>query len=217
MNHELIGFIHDTRTAGSSSLRFQAPVLKEKRVMKKVLMITLALTLCASAAFADHEGTYSDTAGMSCTLTNFVPFPGQTSAYVVHKNNSGATASQFAVIDASGLAFAGFTSPYLTIGTLADLSVAYGGCLAGDLMIVQINWFALPGTFTCDNKVSLAPAPTSPLPGEIAIADCNFQYRSSTGGVLWVGPDAEACKGPSPCDPVPVAETTWGGIKALYR
>jgi hypothetical protein len=155
---------------------------------------------------------------MDCTLTNFTPFPGQTSAYVVHKNNSGATASQFAVIDASGMAFAGFTSPYLTIGNLADLSVAYGGCLAGDLMIVQINWFEFPGTpHDCNSKVSLAPAPTSPLPGLIAIADCNFQYRSSTGGVLWVGAGADDCKGPSPCDPVPVAETTWGGVKALYR
>jgi hypothetical protein len=185
--------------------------------MKKVLMITLALTLCAGAAFADHVSTYVDPAGMDCTLTNFTPFPGQTSAYVIHRQNSGATASQFAVIDASGMAFAGFASPYLTIGTLADLSVAYGGCLTGDLMIVQINWFAFPGTvYTCDSKVSLGPAPTTPLPGQIAIADCNFQYRSSWGGVMWVGPDADLCKQDT-CGPNPVAETTWGGVKALYR
>jgi hypothetical protein len=180
-------------------------------------MITLALTLCASAAFADHEGTYSDQAGMSCLLTQFTPPPGKTSAYVVHKNNSGATASQFAVVDASGLIFSGFTSPFLTIGNLADLSVAYGGCLSGDLMIVQIDWFYFGGSFTCDSKVNLVAAPTSPLPGQIAIADCQFLYRGSTGGTLWVGPSADACKGPSPCDPVPVAETTWGGVKALYR
>jgi hypothetical protein len=185
--------------------------------MKKVLMITLALTLCASAAFADHEGTYADNTGMSCTLTNLVPPPNFTSAYVVHKNNSGATASQFAILDASGLIFSGFESPYLTIGNLADLSVAYGGCLAGDLMICKINWFFFGGTFTCDSKVTVIPAPTSPLPGQIAIADCNFLYRGSSGGILWVGPTAPDCKGPSPCDPVPVAETTWGGVKALYR
>jgi hypothetical protein len=186
--------------------------------MKKVLLIALALMVCASAALADHFGTYSDTAGMSCALTVFTPFPGQTPGYVIQKNNSGATGAQFGILDASGLAFGGYQSPYVVLGTLPNLNIGFPSCIAGEHTLLTLNWFALPGTFTCANNVSIIPATASPLPGEIVTVLCDFTFEGAgTGGVLYVGPDSQACVGPTGCDPVPVAQTTWGGVKALYR
>jgi hypothetical protein len=197
---------------------FQAPVLKENKVMKKVLLIALALTVCASAALADHFGTYSDQQGMSCALTQFVPFPGQTPGYVIQKNNAGSTGAQFGVQDASGLAFGGYTSNYVVLGTLNNLNVGYPSCIAGEHVLLTLNWFALPGNYTCANRVDIVPATASPIPGDIVIVLCDFTFEGGgSGGVLYVGPDSQACVGPSGCDPTPVAETTWGGVKALYR
>jgi hypothetical protein len=186
--------------------------------MKKVLSISLVLTLCAGAAFAGHFGTYSDDQGMTCALTNFVPFPGKTQAFVIQKfNNAGATGAQFGILDQSGLAFAGYTSPYIVLGTLDNLNIGYGPCIAGDVKVMTLEWFALPGTFTCANKVTLVPATATPVPGEIVIVLCDFTYAVASGGILYVGPDSQGCVDPTGCDPVPVNETTWGGVKALYR
>jgi hypothetical protein len=46
---------------------------------------------------------------------------------------------------------------------------------------------------------------------------CDFTFEVASGGIMFVGPAAGDCVPPTGCDPVPVAESTWGGIKALYR
>ncbi len=189
--------------------------------MKKVLLMTLALMVCAGAAMADHVGVYSDPAGTSCALTTLAPFPAQNATYLIHKfNANGATAIQFKVNDASGLLFASavFPAAFLTLGTWnTDLSVAYGGCLQGDVAVGTLNFFSLGGTFSCASTLAIGAAPTSPIPNEIATVECDFETLTAiTGGTLWVGPNAGACVG-GPCDPLAVQENTWGGVKALYR
>lgn len=189
--------------------------------MKKILMMTLALTVCASGAMADHVGLYSDPAGVDCTLNTLAPAPGNNAVYIVHKFNAGATAVQFRTIDASGLFFASavFPAAFLTLGTWnQDLSVAYGGCLIGDIAVGTLNffWFGTP-IAGCNNTLELAAAPTSPIPGEIAKVECDFEtVTPMTGGKLWIGSGADECVGGS-CDPLATQENTWGGIKALYR
>jgi hypothetical protein len=189
--------------------------------MKKVLMMTLALTLCAGAAMADHMGAYSDVQGASCALSVLATPPANNTAYVIHKFNTGTTAAQFKVVDTSTLFPTTQTTPYLSIGTWnVDLSLAYGACIIGDHVILTCNflWFGTPIT-GCANTLQLVPAPSSPIPGSIAFVDCaqpSGNLETGTGGTLFVGQTSPTCP-TGGCDPNATASTTWGGVKALYR
>jgi hypothetical protein len=172
--------------------------------------------MCAGAAMADHIGIYSDAAGANCALTNLVTPPGNNALYIVHKFNAGSTASQFKVNDASSLFATTQVTPYLALGSYStDLSLAYGGCVIGDHLLMTLNylWFGAPTT--CANTLDVVPAPTSPIPGAIALVDCATpaNVETVTGGRGYV---AGGCVGPSGCDPTATSSTTWGGIKALY-
>jgi hypothetical protein len=190
--------------------------------MKKVLLITLALMVCASGAMADHMGVYADAQGNTCALTALAPFPTLNAAYLIHKfNSNGATAIQFKVVDTTGLLAASqvFPAAFLTLGTWnQDLSVAYGGCLNGDIAVGTLNFYLLAAPpVGCGASLTIDDAPTSPIPGEIATVECDFETVTSiSGGKMWVGPDAGGCVG-GPCDPLAAQENTWGGVKALYR
>lgn len=188
--------------------------------MKKVLMMTLALTLCASAALADHIGIYADNAGTGCALLVLQPFPAQNSFYVIHKFNPGSTASQFKVNDTTGLLHASATSPFLTIGDFyTDMSIAYGGCVLNDIVVGQLNFYLLGAIPTCSQNLQVVPAPTSAVPGAIAIVDCaspSGNLKTATGGSAFAGPGSDTC--PGGCnEPNATSAATWGSIKALYR
>ena len=166
--------------------------------MKKVLLMTVALMVCASATMAaDRIGIYSDQSGVNCALTTLVAPPGNNALYIIHKfNGNGSSASQFKV---------------------NDLSVSYGGCVVGDINVMTLNflWFGTPIS-GCNNTLTVVAAPTSPIPGEVATVECDFATLTpASGGTAWVGTGSNTCTGA--CDPVPTQENTWGGIKALYR
>ena len=111
--------------------------------MKKILSMTLAmLMICASVALADHIGVYEDQGGTNCVKTTFAPFPTPNNMYIVHKFNPGSTASQFKVNDTTGFIAQAQTTPYLSIGTWnTDLSLAYGGCVVGDHVLMTLAFF----------------------------------------------------------------------------
>jgi len=187
--------------------------------MKKVLMMALALTMCASAASADHIGVYGDNAGGACWLTGLVAPPGSNNFYVIHKFNVGSTASQFRVNDTSGL-FATtqiFPAGYLTIGTWnTDLSIAYGGCVIGDHVVATLSflWFGAP--VNCGQTLAIVPAPTTPIPGEVALVDCaqpSGNLETATAGTGYLLPGCVT----GSCDPTAAQTSTWGQIKSLYR
>jgi hypothetical protein len=188
--------------------------------MKRFRIILAVILLSAPIAHADDITTYADVAGTSCALTNVPVGPPGFSVYVIHKFNGGAGAAQFKVNDTTGF----FATSQTTIAGLAlgawniDWSIAYGAaCLTGDLHIATLNFLYFGGTtFTCQNSLETMPAPTSPVPGEIAIVNCAGGFEAATGGVLNFGPGSDACD-PTFCGVNPVAEKTWGGIKALYR
>jgi len=169
--------------------------------MKKLLLLTLCLSLVSSAAFADHIGVFSDATGTSCNLGA----PGQFSptATVIHKFTTGATGSRFKVTFPAGTAFFGFNTPYVTIGALnTDLSVGYGQCLSGSIVLGTINAVYGAGTGQVE-KAELQPI--------ILYTNCLFAELEATGGTFYVG-------GTSYCgDSTPVEPSTWGSVKALYR
>jgi hypothetical protein len=187
--------------------------------MKKVLLMTLALMMVASVALADHIGVYADQAGTDCDLNTLSFPPTNNTLYIVHKFNAGSTASQFKVTDTSGLFATTQTTPYLSIGTWnTDLSLAYGGCVIGDHVLMTLNFlfFGSPAP-TCANTLEIGPAPTSPIPGSVALVDCatpSGNLEPVTAGRAYV---TGGCIDPANCNPTGTASKTWGGIKALYR
>lgn len=187
--------------------------------MKRLFMVVAALCLTATIAHADHIGIFAEPAGFDCTLNELVPFPTTTPAYIVHKFNAGSAASQFKVVNATPLFFASATSPYLFLGYLfTDISFSYGGCVTGDHVLMTLAFFYFGAPTTCESTLAVVAAPTSPLPGEIITVTCGppFDPEAASGGRAYVGPESDACPCICQC-PHPVRETTWGGVKALYR
>ena len=169
--------------------------------MKKLLLLTLCLSLVSSAALADHIGVFSDVTGVSCDLGAAGQF--SSTATVIHKYTTGATGSRFKVTFPAGTAFFGFNTPYVTIGALnTDLSVAYGQCVYGEIVLGTINAVYAAGTGKVE-KAELQPI--------ILYTNCLFAELEATGGLFTVA------AGGNICISTPVEPSTWGSVKALYR
>ena len=170
--------------------------------MKRFLLLASCLLVISSAAWADHFGVYSDGTGTSCALGNIA---GQFSptATVIHRFTAGATGSRFKVTFPPGTAFFGFNTPYVPVGALnSDLSLGYGTCLSGSIVLGTINAIYGAGTGQVE-KADLQP--------KIIYTDCLFGEYEATGGSFFVN-------GTGPCDnSTPVEPSTWGSVKALYR
>jgi len=190
--------------------------------MRKILTIALALTMCAGASMAqltDTVGLYADAALTNCTLnpTSF----GLVTVYVVHDSDAGRVA-KFKVNDNLGLTPTGtsVTPGFLSIGTYAaGIEIAYPNCMTGKFVIGTMGYFYQLETMTCARNSQVVPHPGSEHPGFVIVVDCGAPFGSienAIGGRLWGGSDAELCGG---CfeSAVSTQESTWGGIKALYR
>ncbi len=178
--------------------------------MKKVLLLALAIMMIAPYAMADHIGVYSDQAGTTCEFA--ATAIGPVTLYVVHKT-TGTTGSQFKVVNTMDWTFnAAVLGGYLAIGdAFTDLSLAYGGCLAGpDLAVVSLSGFSFPLPGKLCGTLEIVPAPNKP--GVISV-DCTFAELVATAGILTFNND-----GTCPCEqPNATEESTWGKVKSLYR
>jgi hypothetical protein len=187
-------------------------------IMKKFVLTVMAVVAIASPAFAQSGdiSSYSDAAGTSCNITD--ASVSVLSVYLLHKHTSGATASQFTVTPAGGAVLTYLSvaeAPgMLRIGNANDdMSLAYGGCITGDFLIATVTYLG-SGTSAPCSRITLTPAPSSAIPGELAMVDC-----ASPSGNLAVPGNGVAIINPNvtcQCD-VPVQAKTWGSIKALYR
>jgi len=171
--------------------------------MKKVLLLMVAVLMISSVAMADeHIGVYADGTGTNCNLGNIA---GQFSptATVVERSTTGSTGSRFKVTFPVGTAFFGFTTPWVPVGALnTDLSLAYGTCFTGTIVLGTINAIYGAGTGTLE-KADLQP--------KIIYTDCNFGEYEATGGYFYVNSTG-------PCEDILATEpSTWGQVKALYR
>jgi len=189
--------------------------------MRKILTIALALTMCASASMAltDTIGLYRDAAGTNCTVSP-AAF-GLVTVYIVHDSDGGRVA-KFKINDNLGLVPTGtsVTPGFVSIGTYAaGIEIAYPNCMTGKFVIGTMGYFYQLESMTCARNMQVVPHPGSEIPGSVIAVDCNTPFgniETAIGGRLWGGNDAEVCGG---CfEPaVSTQESTWGGIKALYR
>lgn len=182
--------------------------------MKKVLLLTLAMMICASMAFAQAGGIgiYTDGAYTNCSLTAVAP--GLYPVYVVHVLCPGATASQFKVVPGGGwdCTFTGeiIAVPVSIGSSLGGLSASYGGCRASNVLISTLNWFCMGTTPACA-YLEVAPDPAAPS-GNIEVVNCAFVKLFGVGSMMFANPGGGCSR---PCG-LPTQDSSWGQIKSIY-
>src|SRR5262245_2878369 len=140
--------------------------------MKKVLLLMLAVLMVSSVAMAEHIGLYSDATATSCQLTAAFP----ANVYVVERSLGGTTGSRFKVTPGAGNSIFAFNTSYVPIGNIGnDLSLAYGQCLNGDVVLGTILMGLTPGSGNLEVVAADAFA-------TIIYTNCVFGEFPATGG-----------------------------------
>lgn len=173
--------------------------------MKKVLLLMVAVLMISSVAMADHIGLYNDGAGTTCLIAPGGHFSG-TDCFVIEKFTTGSTGSRFKINFPAGSAVFAFTpaGAFSALGTAtSDLSVGYGGCQTGTIVV---------GNLVCNLTAGTGAVVAADLQTDVLYTDCGFTQKVATGGTFTIG-----ASGPAPCGEVATEPTTWGSVKALYR
>ena len=184
--------------------------------MKKILLLAVVMLGVSSVAFGQYDpgavNVYSDQSQSSCNFTD----AGFMTVYFFHTHTDGATASQFKLeLPASGVYnhFGDLWQFQTVIGSsISGVSVAYMVCQGqnNDIYLGSATFGTVTPAGVCE-MLSIIPDPGAPS-GLVEIIDCTAtKYTIPVGGVGRVNSDG-SCQ----CEIVPVQETTWGGIKALY-
>jgi hypothetical protein len=180
-------------------------------------MVACCLVLCAGVAFAHFAagggsfGLFGDPGGTDCNVWDVVP--SVVIIYVVHVMHTGAIGGQFSAPSPPCNLMIWLSDNWIMPVTIGDsqtgVSVGYGGCLAAPTLVLSMNFFAQGITPPCCTYPVL-PDPAAPS-GQIEVMDCASNLLYATGGRAIINPtDNCGCN-------VPVEETTWGRVKAMYR
>jgi hypothetical protein len=184
--------------------------------MKRILLTTLALVAFAGAAVAQPQlgmvGIFSDVAGTDC---NIADAGGLIGLEIVHTGQTGATGSQFKIELGAGVNWVfvadSEVGSNLVIGDSQNgISVAYGVCAPSPWKCYRAL-YSSPGAAPACSYASIVPSPLS-LTGLVEIIDCSsLKHTYDVGGQAIINSD-----GSCDCN-VPVEETNWGRVKALYQ
>lgn len=148
--------------------------------------------------------------GGNCNLNNL---PGFMQVHVVHVYTPGATACQFRLQHiGTPLTWIGDTipPPFFAIGTSqSGIAIGYTACYASPIHVLTVMYMGVSAP--CD-LIRVVADPTATPPG-IYVYDCSIPaiILTATGGAARINPN-----GTCQCT-VPVEETTWGQVKALYQ
>ncbi|NIM22507.1 MAG: hypothetical protein GTO51_02380 [Candidatus Latescibacteria bacterium] len=136
--------------------------------------------------------------------------------FVVHVYTQGAMASQFMVDCTSwgaNLVYLGETSPFVVrIGDAqTGVAIGYGACIPSPNLLLTIKYLGTGTSRPC-SYCQVVPHPAA-IPAEVLVVDCADppNLLAATGGDVVVNPDPTCY-----CD-IPVEETNWGCVKALYQ
>jgi hypothetical protein len=180
-------------------------------------VLVVAIPATASAQFG-VIGVYTDQMASGCEIAD--GGQGVVNLYVVHTLGAGATAVQFKLQPSAGFGatFIGDTYPFeLYLGnSQTGISIAYGDCLSGTVVVLGVTYLFLGSSDTCSYIDVVGDPAEVNYPGEPIVADCLPMFERAVhpiqGTRFMVNPD-QICR----CVlPVPVRESTWGQIKALY-
>jgi hypothetical protein len=203
------------RVPFSSSRQYETPVFKGVD-MKKILLLTMAVICVSSLAYGQTQmgsiDIFADAAHTSCNIT--VPDADLFQVFVYHTNViTGSTASAWSIDHPATFTNVGEVSPFtLKVGNSdTGVSFSYEQCKTGTFLLLTVSYFGIAPTATC-GLMTIIGDPNSTT-GGVEIVDCApFPGRTSweQAGQARLNPDVTCM-----CS-VPVEETTWGGIKALY-
>jgi hypothetical protein len=183
--------------------------------MKKLLLLALALVMVMSvSAYGQVAGAimlYADQAGTEC---EFVGNPaGLVTVFVFHSFTPGATASAFR-IQHTGSNWVYIVdqpqAPTLAIGdTNLGGNWAYTQCFAGPHNFLNVLYSAAGAATVCAEAEVVAAPDKAFIEG----VDCEDNLLQADGSKLVINPDGTCECGRI----VPVQDTNWGQIKALYN
>ncbi len=179
-----------------------------KTPMVVLILSLLSLTTSVSKAPAQGGGgtvaLYSDSLFTDSTFVDNVL--SVLHVYVVHQDFiPGASGIQFRIERSAGFTatYVSESSPHITVvgNSETGVAIAYGACKTAPVVLLDIIYVAHGTSGTCSYLASTAHPP-SPS-GKIKVITCT-EPRLADPGRLRVN-----------CT-VPVEETTWGRVKALY-
>jgi hypothetical protein len=185
------------------------------RIATVILAILLVIPVVA-ASQTGVIGLYADQNAGSCELVD--AGQGILNIYVIHTLVVASSAAEFAVEPSAGFTAThiGDQTPYLFIGnSQTGISVAYGECLSAPINIMTITYL-FDGTSSACGYLEVVAHKYGP-PAGLFTVDCQDEEAPikliPQGARLFVNAD-----GSCPClSPVPVRESTWGQIKAMYN
>jgi len=170
-----------------------------------VLLAIVFFTLPRVATAGEKLLLYSDATMTSSSISDDTPRIAN--FYVVNTDMTGQVGLRFSVKPGPG--FTGVwlsdNSSYSTVGnTPTDISVGYGLCLPGPVLVVTVS-YQLFGTSSPCSELRVAPADGFPVV-VAASSGCFFIEVP----ILEIGRIDVNC-------PLATEATTWGKVKSLYR
>ncbi len=197
--------------------------------MKRLLLISLVALCWASTAFAvsGSIGIFADVNANQCALTNDGSGPApESNVYVVHTGSDGTTGSGWAapIPDCAGgpIFLADVAQPGVIIlgNSQTGASAAYGGCRTNGTVPVAwilVRWMGAPAEGCCTWTVGPHPLLEDPdgnpwtTPNSTNCAT-PIRDEAAAGGTAIISTNPALC----PCN-VDTHESTWGGVKELFR
>jgi hypothetical protein len=200
-----------------------------KRISFLILANVAALGCAVTCVFSQSNviEVSGDEFGGVCYLGNDSG-PGLRTVYVRQSPNFGATASRFRLALSPGatMTYISEVPSFSSLGNTQDgITLCYGSCVDDfGFLLVAVTFQSFANDQNC-SQVMILPHPSSE---SIEVINCLGQPEIAYGKNLFILAPGGICGCPvahlvpgTPqvfgCAPVPVEETTWGRVKALYR
>jgi len=171
--------------------------------MRRAFLPAVLILLCAGTVFAQAGAlcVYADPNGTNCYLEDTAP--GLVTYYVVHTLTPGATAVQFkAPMPAcmTGATWLSDTGAWpVTVGdSQTGVSVAYGTCQAGPILVLSIN-YQMSGTTPSGCAYPVLPIDSDDY---IPVVDCANEVTHINGGVTFFGAQTSCQCDENPAPPI---------------
>jgi hypothetical protein len=170
--------------------------------MKRMLPWAIVVAMAVQAPVAgarSHIGIYSDESGYSCLVASGF----NQNVIVIHKLYfESSVGARFKMTLPSGSTFFTFQTSFNATGALtSDLSLGYGQCLTGSVVLGNVV------AVLAEGPMEIVAAD---LQATIIAVDCTFAEFEASGGPAYAGTCCDPCIGATEA-------TTWGKVKSLYR
>ncbi len=217
---------------------FSAVPKKRGWIMKIIIITALLLALSVGVVFA-QGGSITLSAipdqPFDCDIIDFAP--GLVTVYLIHMYTPGAMGARFMVEYGADVAmtYLGEEMNYVVESgnALTGITVCYEACLSSPIVIGEILYFGHGLSAPC-SYMSVEPHPEASW---LEVLDCEMNVVYGTGGIAIVNSDggcycdlppvypsapgndrgtSSKTSNPPFCATVPVHQSPWGQIKALY-